>query len=590
MKKLTLALSALIALSASAIDIPKAIYVKKGDEFTKFNFGVADDLKFSDNGRKLSVTGYKEVIDLDAIDYISFSAPIDQTALTPAAQKEKLLQIGREAIGMVKPADQAELLNVIEVLFIGYHDGADYHGPLTNGSFPDDYIKVKSAAKKIATGLRMLAKGNPTGIRATRSGSIDLYKLDDYYGVFTFNPDKYVWEKTSDAGYLELQFKAKDGVDCSVRLEATNNSAVKWTTPDVEIEMPTEATTTIYRNGKALASSVIKTTMVQDKSIEMTVDFEANGYEVVNNFSVVNDKINDSVSVEINGKTLCTANSVVDGKDLLDYEQMKSDIDEASEKYDEATDDYIDGKPESLLKHFIRTNGHVDLLGKLQLDAKLFNFVKLYNELNPEPDDDDFWINNGYATYTQGFVISTNADKSIVDVAYNNPDICQNIYQAQANHLNDFSDAYFSYDKNGKRQGFLAWQFDDSSEDYEQWYDSDPDYQWGYIIRDNKLINVNRQKDWNTGDMTDWTFSMYKLDANGDIDYSQDPITVTVDPSEVIKPTIMRQHYYECIPVLVFNDMTSYKFEDFFDETSFQDLINDYDEIINSYRSVTGQD
>ncbi len=297
MKKLTLALSALIALSASAIDIPKAIYVKKGDEFTKFNFGVADDLKFSDNGRKLSVTGYKEVIDLDAIDYISFSAPIDRTALTPAAQKEKLLQIGREAIGMVKPADQAELLNVIEVLFIGYHDGADYHGPLTNGSFPDDYIKVKSAAKKIATGLRMLAKGNPTGIRATRSGSIDLYKLDDYYGVFTFNPDKYVWEKTSDAGYLELRFKAKDGVDCSVRLEATNNSAVKWTTPDVEIEMPTEATTTIYRNGKALASSVIKTTMVQDKSIEMTVDFEANGYEVVNNFSVVNDKINDSVSV-----------------------------------------------------------------------------------------------------------------------------------------------------------------------------------------------------------------------------------------------------------------------------------------------------
>ena len=50
MKKLTLALSALIALSASAIDIPKAIYVKKGDEFTKFNIGVADDLKFSDNG------------------------------------------------------------------------------------------------------------------------------------------------------------------------------------------------------------------------------------------------------------------------------------------------------------------------------------------------------------------------------------------------------------------------------------------------------------------------------------------------------------------------------------------------------------
>lgn len=585
MKKLALTLSALIALSASAIEIPKAIYVKKGEEFTKFNFGVSDDLQFSDNGRKLAVSGYNEVIDLDAIDYISFSAPIDQTALTPAAQKEKLLQIGREAIGMVKPSDQAELLNVIEVLFVGYNDvNGDYHGPLTNGSFPDGYFKVKSAAKKIASGLRMLAKGNPTGIRATRSGSIDLYKLDDYYGVFTFNADEYIWEKTSDAGYLELRFKAKDGEDCNIRLEATNTNAVKWTTSDAEIELPTETTTTIYKNGKALASSVIKTTMVQDKSIEMAVDFEANGYKVVNNFLVVNDKINDSVSVEINGKTLCTANSVVDGKALLDYEQMKSDIDDASEKYDEATDDYIDGNPESFLKHFIRANGHVDLLGKLQLDAKLFNFVKLYNELNADSDENNLWINNGYAAYVYGHVLSINADNSIVDIANDKPEI----YEGQVDYFNDYSDAYFSYDANGKRQGFLAWQLDESIEDYEHWYGSD--YQNGYIIRDNKLIYVNRQKDWNTGNMTDWTFDMYKLDANGGMDYSQEPITVTVDPSEVLQPTIMREHYYECMPVLVFNDMTSYKFEDFFDETSFQDLINDYDEIINSYRSVTGQD
>lgn len=586
MKKLALTLSALIALSASAVEIPKAIYVKKGETFTKYNFGVADDLNFSNNGKKLSISGYNEVIDLDEIDYITFSAPIDQTTLTPSAQKEKLLDIGREALSLVSPADQTELLNLIDVFVVGYDDAkGKHHYPLTDFSVDEKYWNVHTATKKIAKGLRMLAKGNPAGLRTTRSGDIDLYKINDYYGIFTADEEKEEWVKTSEADFLELRFKAKDGEDCQIRLEVTDKNVSKWTTPDVEIELPAEATTTVYKNGKALATSVLKTNMVQDKSIDVSVDFDANGYKAFNKFNVVNDNIVDSVSVEINGKLLCTANSVLDGKDLLDYEQMKSDIENSSERYDKESDDYIDGNPDALLGHFIRANGNVNLLGKLQLDAKLFNFVKMYNELSSEYDDDDIWVKDGYGAYASYHVLSSNPDFSIVDVSYDSTDMLDN----QINYLNNYSDANFSYDGDGKRQGFIAWNIEDDVWDNELWYDDNSYYQYGYVIRDNRLIRVERYNE-EMNAFTDWEFEMYKLDEDGYLDYSQNSLVVKVDASEVIRPVILRHHSYECTPLLMFNDLSSYKFEDFFDEDSFKDLIDDYDEVVDSYLSVTGQD
>lgn len=585
MKKLPLVLSALVALSASALDIPKAIYVKKGETYTKFNFGVADDLNFSSDGKNLSITGYKEVINLDEIDYITFSAPIDQTAITPASQKEKLLAIGQEAIAMADPSDQPELLNVIDRFFAGYTDAnGKRHRALTDYSFPEEYWNVHAATKTIAKGLKMLAEGNPSGIRTTRSGDIDLYKISDYYGVFSVNETIGEWEKTAEADYLELRFDAKDGELCRIRLEVTNPDASRWSTPDAEIELPAEATTVIYKNDKPLATSVFKVKMVQDKSVDVSVDFDANGYKVSNLLNVVNDKIVDSVSVEINGKLLCTANSSIDGKDLLVYEQMKSDIENASERYDDDLDDYIDGDPEALFSHFIRANGNVDILGKLQVDAKLFNFVKMYNELSLDSDDDDKYIENGYGVYADR-VLSANADNSIIDTTYDSTEILNR----QLNYLNSYSDAYFTYDGDGKRQGFISWDIDEDTYDYEPWYGGDY-YQYGYVIRDNRLIEVSRTFIGDGNGWSDWSFEMNKIRDDGYFDWYADPIVVTVKDSEVIQPALRRTHYYEITPLLMFNDLTSYKFEDFFDEDSFKDLINDYDDIVDSYLSVTGQD
>lgn len=78
-------LAAMSVIGVSAL--PKAVYVKQGDTYTKYNFGVAGDLRFSNVGKTLTITGYSETIDLDKIDYITFTAPVQQS-LTPSEHKK----------------------------------------------------------------------------------------------------------------------------------------------------------------------------------------------------------------------------------------------------------------------------------------------------------------------------------------------------------------------------------------------------------------------------------------------------------------------------------------------------------------------
>ena len=67
-------------------------------------------------------------------------------------------------------------------------------------------------------------------------------------------------------------------------------------------------------------------------------------------------------------------------------------------------------------------------------------------------------------------------------------------------------------------------------------------------------------------------------------------VALDVDEKDVIFPDMLVDHEYDMTPVLWFPDNTSFMFEDFFDEDSFSNLINDYNEIIDTYLSITGQE
>ena len=118
MKKLGLTiLSCILGISVYA-DAFQAVYVVKNNSFTKYNFGVAEDMVFFENGTKLCIKGYNDIIDLNDIDYITFEMPFLEGTLTPNEQKEKMLTIGQEAAEKIDPNLNAELLRMQNVFFV----------------------------------------------------------------------------------------------------------------------------------------------------------------------------------------------------------------------------------------------------------------------------------------------------------------------------------------------------------------------------------------------------------------------------------------------------------------------------------------
>jgi len=581
MKKLILGLTAMMAV-CSAAALPKAFYVKKGDSFTKYNFGVAGNLDFADQGKTLNIFGYGESISLDDIDYISFTVP-EVNSLTPSEQKQRLLDIGREAVGMIDLNKNAALVNMVSAFFESRYDDNDdciYVAP-AEFNVPIEYYDVHNEFRDVMKAAGLLVKGSPAATRTLKSKVVNLYKLEDYFGIYTANPKTENWEKTP-ADYLELRFTGVDGTQYAVRLNPSKEYTT-WETVDFKGQFPVDIDITFSANSKEVAKCELNTVLSQDKSIDMKLQFIANGYVANNKMSVLNDEINDNITVTINGTRLCDVTTTVQGRNLVNYDEMYADIKEATHYHDEAGN-CLGEQPEKLVAHFIRANTSADILGSLQLKGRLFNFSKLYDTLQ----DDSYFgeVSQGnQRIYCVGRIIGRNGDH--FDVSHDD----LGIIEKQIDFLNDFSDVGFYYDGKYSRQGFLSWDYIDE-EDYTSYLD-DPESE-GYVIIDNCLVRVYRESsdyyDETIGEWRkkygDWYYSADIVENDEYIGYER----ITVDAVDVIYPSTVTRHYYDVIPLLVFPDQTSFAFEDFFDEDSFKNLFDDCRDIADTYLTITGQE
>lgn len=556
MKRFLLGLSGLLACGI-IIAAPQALFVKKGDSFTKYNFGIAGDLTFFDNGHKLQISGYKDIIDLDNIDYISFNAPTVIGTLTPYAQKQKMITIGEAVNDLIDMKSVGDLLRMQDAFYNHhYSNGKTFH-PASEYDVPEEYWNVHNEVKGIIKAIGSLGKGNPSGVRSMRSNAINLYRASDYFGVYVADQSKEEWVKTADADYLEIQFKGYDGTNYSVRLDCSN-AVSTWETSDFIGEMPETMNFTFKVNTITIADMSIYTNLIQDESIDMDVVFNASGYMVTDVLSITNQLITDTAKVFVDGKESVTAISTINGANLVKYDIMKDDIKECTHYHDENGD--CQGEdPEALIAHFYRAQSDVDVLGMLQVKAQALDFSRLYKLTEDLPDE--VYDRRGYP------VISVNSDKSVISVSSDE----EEEFEQQENilgYLNSYCDAQFFYDGESAIQGFLTFDFVDDSWEWDSSY-FPYDYD-AYIIKDGRLENV------------------HKNDGKWIYDY-MGPNQTEVSEDDVLFPSQIRYVDYYIAPHLTFMDMTSYAFEDFFDEGSFNDLINDYEGIIDTYESITGQ-
>lgn len=585
MKKFILSMAAVLAIS-SASALPKAFYVKKGDEITKYNFGVADNLKFSDNGRTLTVLGYGEAINLDEIDYISFSAPLG-TALTPAAQKEKLVAIGSEAIDMVDLQANADILNAWHAFFDGYED-ENYNwipSPSEYG-FGSEEEEAYSHTKTLAKAFMLVAKGNPAAMRAAKAEIVNIYKLSDIYGIYTANDKTYHWDKT-EADHIEFRFNGRKGEDFILKLTHSSESAT-WETNENSVEVPKNIDITFSKGSTKLCSAKLNTSIVSGKSIDMTLDFEANGYVANNVLKVVDNLITDNVTVKINGKELVNATSTVQGRNFVNYDVVYDAVKAANGYYavEDDWDSWVDEDATDLMALFTRAEANVDILGKMQVKGLASNPSKIYEKLSADSYSYEYLTKDGLEFYTYGKLLdkvgnvwyATDQDRSVVE--------------AYAESLNSYIDAGFFYDGTAKQQGYLGWDVvEDEWDRYTDWHDGESIRTNGFIIVDGFVVNVYRNVDWVFNETTNeheqvvgpWGYRALPVD-------NRPEVFVEVKEADVQFPSAIMIRGYEVAPILMFPDQTSFSMEDFFDEGSFSKLIDDYNDIVDTYLSITGQE
>ncbi len=569
----------------SAMAFQRAFYVKKGDEIMKFNFGVASDLKFSNNGRTLNVTGYGETINLDEIDYITFNAPVSDMGLTPASQKEKMIEIG-EAVNAVIDLDNVdELLKMLHVYTSYSTDvNGDGHCPPVEFRFPREFWDINNAGDNDA--VASLAKtftGDFSAINTLASRAVDLYRAKDYNGIWVADEENEEWKKSEDADYLEIRFLAQDRKSMySARLEYSENITV-WTTDDFVCEAPVVMTLTLRNESTVLAKATIKTTLVQDKSIAMDIEASAGKYAVQVELLIVDDAITENVNVTVDGKYFMEGTTKIDGKGLLTYSEMKPAIKDCFEYYDETTDDWIDADPTDLFAHLFRAHSKADVLKQLQIEGRVYGFDKLYDALSDDSWDNNYTDKEGNTCWTNGSLIDWNPESKILTYAYNKENVVENI----VSHLGNYSDLQFFYDGKSTMQGFLGWETGESVDEYEFYSGSESEPTSGYVVIDGLLVSVYRPTNWIWDEVNqreklyyeDWRYEMYNEEL---CDYK----VVIVDADKVIVPQLIRTIEYVTTPLVIFPDLTTYALEDYFTESSFQKLIDDYDDIINVFKKI----
>lgn len=557
-KKYLLGLAALtVASGASAWT--QALYVKRGDEVAKYKFGVAGDLNFTENGHKLQVSGYSDVIDLDAIDGIWFNAP-QTTALTPEAQKQKLVDVGQELYKLVNMKSVEGMLRMHDAFFM-HHEG---QCPPSEYEVPEEYWAIHGEVRNVIRAAKEFASGNPAAVRTLRAKTVNLYKMQDYFGIYAPNYSKETWVKQGPADYLEVQFShpADKNHKYAVRLEVKEQGKV-WKTPDAEIEWPGSFTVTFYADGVECGLVKIDTELVQDEKIVFHTDVKTGDYHAVSPVTIVNDLITENTVLDVNGKKTVTASAVINGANLLDYAAMKEAIKE-SLHYHNADGDCCGEDPSLLVRHIFRATAEADVLGQLQAKGVMHDFDRLNEVLN---EDDDAYVFDGGTR-----ILTMNADKSIITLCYDNPED----YTSELNYYNDYIDAQFYYDGSKKTQGYLAFELVEDGWESPQSYDKDWDghVRYAYVIENGRLYNV-----WWNGE----AYVRYSYEGDNEVKHEY-------TENQLVMPNVIKHLNYEIQPVLLFPDGTSYVFGDFFDEDSFRKILDDVDEIIDVYDSFVIQD
>ena len=449
MKKiLTLMAAACVCMSASAF--PKALYVKKGDNFLKYNFGVAGKLKYTDGGRKLLVTGYNEAIDLENVDYVKFTAPVSQS-LTPSQIKERMIQVGHDIASKVDATSEPGMERAVNA-FLHYFIWCDAPEEWKDVPHTDPFEKLGEAMKAA------LSPGDG-GMRVLRRVAGEIYRLDDYYGIYRADAH-YDSEgdvegqivKVSDADYFEFRFTNLEDKRAYVLKVEPSKEYYDWTESDGTARVPREMKISVSEDGREAGVFDMNFDMNrEDLTINVGIDFKGRVHNVVSNLAITDNGITATNEVRINGERFYSDSCTVNGRHLLQYDEWFDNF-TWDEYYDSITDDYVSDSEEHIRDIVAKISDariDVDILGELQAKGRVANLLHVYDYVKESLQEDD-----------------ENSD----DEDYKESN------ERAVECLNNYSDISLYFDSEKTPFAFMTWDLDEEEDYYdgEYWVDYYP--------------------------------------------------------------------------------------------------------------------
>ena len=295
-------------------------------------------------------------------------------AYSPEESKEFLEKTATEALNLLNPEDQREVIELCSYFLETYGD-LDLPENFDVEEDEDNYL-----SNYMKSTLRGLASGQPSML--TRAAVDYVYDIDfdNFKGVYT--PGRYEWVKTDDSNDVIFRFNNKAGQACELKAVGSSNyydTSFEWTEEDYydgdevsqyNFRVPAQVNVTLTAGGKQLASA----------KVNSNVNFSAHNLSVNAEVSVANisavaqtegndSKVAETATTTINGQLYIAETAVATGNHLCDINFYNKNFTDS--------DDYAS----ALSQLFSKGEAQVNVLNKVYVDGTINYTYALYDAL-----------------------------------------------------------------------------------------------------------------------------------------------------------------------------------------------------------------
>lgn len=252
------------------------------------------------------------------------------TNLTPDEHKEKLEQIGLDAIAKINPEDHKVLLET-----------SDYFFKITDNSdltIERDETAVQATVQLLKSVTQVCRTFNVGAMAEYANANNDLYAAAQYFGIYTYNTSNRTWTKSTSNDALELHFPY-NGQQAVIKINKSGNETKVDLFEDdgtnYQAMVPEHATATMLLGDTELFKlNVDMNANNSTRSADIVCNLNASNYIFQTNTHADQSNVTCTFSLNAKGEELINATANVNGQNMTNDDKINDIINEDGDAAD----------------------------------------------------------------------------------------------------------------------------------------------------------------------------------------------------------------------------------------------------------------